>query len=220
MAGQPPAILLKALEVSARALDEHLFNNFDHVLATGELFLKLLDHTYQINSSSTPDEKKIWSKVKSRIEEIFTPGLIKWEELKNRSSSLRLSDRRLTLGGRLSKSAVALSLKAQSLNETYCVSNSQEESNSSSDFYNRDEFAVGLLALFVCCVFDQNQDVYGALNKLDESKQKRIRSVFQYLIGNLKVEQINIPYFHMNMSLNNQCHYFHFHREPSRNNGQ
>ena len=75
MAGQPPAILLKALEVSARALDEHLFNNFDHVLATGELFLKLLDHTYQINSSSTPDEKKIWSKVKSRIEEILDRNL-------------------------------------------------------------------------------------------------------------------------------------------------
>ena len=48
MAGQPPAVLLKALEVSARALDEHLFNNFDHVLASGELFLKLLDDTYQI----------------------------------------------------------------------------------------------------------------------------------------------------------------------------
>ena len=192
MAGQPPAVLLKALEVSARALDESLFNNFDHVLATGELFLKLLDHTYQINTSSTPDEKKIWTKIKVRLEEIFTPGLIKWDELRKKSLNWRSSDRRLTLGGRLSKSAVALSLKAQNssqnLNETYCVSNSQEESDSSSDFYNGDEFAVGLLCIFVCCVFDQNQDVYGALNKLDDCKQKRIRSVFQYLIGKLRLE--------------------------------
>ena len=187
MAGQPPAVLLKALEVSARALDEHLFNNFDHVLASGELFLKLLDDTYQINASSTPDEKKIWSKIRSRIEEIISPGVIKWEELTKKSSGLRLSDRRLTLGGRLSKSAVALSSigqnSAQNLNETYCVSNEQDASGSSSDICHRDEFAVGLLSLFVCCVFDQNQDVYGALNKLDENKQKRIRSVFQYLIG-------------------------------------
>ena len=122
MAGQPPAVLLKALEVSARALDEHLFNNFDHVIASGELFLKLLDDTYQINASSTPDEKKIWSKIRSRIEEIISPGVIKWEELTKKSSGLRLSDRRLTLGGRLSKSAVALSSigqnSAQNLNET------------------------------------------------------------------------------------------------------
>ena len=187
MAGQPPAVLLKALEVSARALDEHLFNNFDHVIASGELFLKLLDDTYQINASSTPDEKKIWSKIRSRIEEIISPGVIKWEELTKKSSGLRLSDRRLTLGGRLSKSAVALSSigqnSAQNLNETYCVSNEQDALGSSSDICHRDEFAVGLLSLFVCCVFDQNQDVYGALNKLDENKQKRIRSVFQYLIG-------------------------------------
>ena len=187
MAGQPPAVLLKALEVSARALDENLFNNFDHVLATGELFLKLLDHTYQINTSSTPDEKKVWTKIKIRLEEIFTPGLIKWDELRKKSLNWRSSDRRLTLGGRLSKSAVALSLKAQNssqnLNETYCVSNSQEESDSSYDLHNGDEFAVALLSIFVCCVFDQNQDVYCALNKLDDCKQKRIRSVFQYLIG-------------------------------------
>ena len=109
MAGQPPAVLLKALEVSARALDEQLFKNFDRVLATGQLFLLLVDNTYQINDSSlsTPDEKHIWEKIQNRIEEIFAPGLIKWEQLRK---NLRLSDRRLTSGGR-SKSAISLTLK-------------------------------------------------------------------------------------------------------------
>ena len=196
MAGQPPAVLLKALEVSARALDEQLSKNFERVLATGQLFLKLLDNTYQINTSSflNPDDTKIWDKIKNRIEEIFAPGLINWEELRK---NLKSSDRRLVSGGKISKSATALSSKAQSrdslnpsqsnpsqnLNETYCVSNLPECSDSSTEVYSKDEFAVGLLALFVCCVFDQNQDVYGALNKFDENKQNRIRSVFQYLIG-------------------------------------
>ena len=59
----------------------------------------------------------------------------------------------------------------------------QEEKNSLTDTCNTDQYGVALLALFVCCVFDQNQDLYNALYSLDEKTQSRVTSAFKYLIG-------------------------------------
>ena len=143
MAEKVPSILLRALEASAKALDTHLLHNLEKQIANGNLLLKLLDKDYQINKPSLGIEKEeIWSKIKDRIEEIFAPGLIKWEEAKRH------------------------------VDETlHC------------EIYNKDQFGLALLSIFVCCVFDQNKDVYSALYLLDEKTQQRMRFAFQYLIG-------------------------------------
>ena len=141
-----PSILSKALQVSAKALDSHLFDDVEKEISNGQLLLKLLDKNYQIECSSSIDESKIWTRIQNRIEEIFAPGLIQWEEAKRPNG-----------GGLYSES------------------------------YNKDKFGLSLLALFVCCVFDQNKDVYSALYLLEEKAQQRIRCAFQYLIGRYNI---------------------------------
>ena len=194
----PPNILVKTLKASAKALEYHLCDNLEHELATGTLLSRLLGKKYKADTILSPlNEEKIWTEIKDRIEEIFAPGLIIWEKAKIYSPESRIasSEKRLTLGGRLSKSAVALSAKVrnarrrdddfpeQNLNETYCLSDKSEDKDQVVDSYNKDQFGVALLALFVCCVFDQNKDVYSALYQLEEKAQRRVRFVFQYLIG-------------------------------------
>jgi hypothetical protein len=145
MTEKVPSILLRALEASAKALDHQLVHNLEKQIANGHLLLKLLDKDYQIDKSSGAiGEDKIWCKIKNRIEEIFAPDLIKWEEAKR-----------------------------------------YVDENLQCEIYNKDQLALALLALFVCCVFDQNKDVYGALYLLDEKTQQRIRFAFQHLIGKI-----------------------------------
>ena len=207
MAGEGcPAILLRALKASAKVLGPHLLENLEHEFANGQLFLKLLGKYDHVKTTAAPsDEDRTWLKIQDRLEEVFEPGLINWDMAKIYSPQSRTvtSERRLTFGGRLTKSAVALSAKVQNehrqgsicpqtksddtsiqnLNETYNISERQECNNFYPGSYNKDQLGVALLALFVCCVFDQNKDVYSALCQLDEKTQKRIETVFKYLLG-------------------------------------
>lgn len=198
-----PSLLFRALEASAKALDPALLNNLERKLGNGQLIYKILNKSYHVTAIISSDEKeRIWAKIKDRIEEIFAPGLINWEHAKEQAtpSNSGSSEKRITLGGTLSKSGTltakptalhknegitsnADELEVQSLNETYCISNRQEEKNSLTDTCNTDQYGVALLALFVCCVFDQNQDLYNALYSLDEKTQSRVTSAFKYLIG-------------------------------------
>ena len=198
-----PSLLFRALEASAKALDPALLNNLERKLGNGQLIYKILNKSYHVTATiSSDDKERIWAKIQDRIEEIFAPGLINWEHAKEQAtpSTSGSSEKRITLGGTLSKSGKlaakptalhknegitsnADELEVQSLNETYCVSNRQEEKNSLTDTCNTDQYGVALLALFVCCVFDQNQDLYNALYSLDEKTQSRVTSAFKYLIG-------------------------------------
>ena len=201
-----PPILLRALKASAKVLDTNLLENLEHELANGQLLLKLLDKHDHVTTTTVPlDEDMIWTKIKDRLEEVFGPSLINWDIARVYSHQSRTfsSERRLTLGGRQIKSAVALSAKVQnehrreslcpqpksvdtsiqSLNETYSISERHGCTNLYPDNYNKEQLGVALLALFVCCVFDQNKDVYSALYQLDERTQQRIQAVFQHLLG-------------------------------------
>ena len=194
-----PNVLLKALKATAEVLDPDLVENLEHELANGKFFVKLLRGKPDLEATTSIafDEESTWSEIKERLETVFGPNLINWRSARVYSPQSRAlsTDRRQTLGGRLTsglrrESYCPQAKRVDTSNSDPILPNLNEShrhgfpSNNCSPYnYNKDQLSVALLALYICCVNDQKEQVYAGLYKLNEKNQRRIQNAFQYLLG-------------------------------------